>query len=362
MKTIIDLRYPAVKTVTRKLAAFAALTLTCATVLGVPPGGGGGNTGGGTIYYIGPWDTAQQGGTAVMRTMNSDGSNNKQLGLGLFGNPSMALHGGHRWFLYHRPIPDSFYPDGTQVFELFAVRDDYDSTLNNNSTTKVQLTNNVDLQAQRWNTAWVPGDQLISFKARRWSGGVVVAGGLYTASPVFDANGNITGLVAQPSAPAIPFPLVETAPGDFWPAFEDFSWAPGGDRVVYTEVGTQDLLIADLVGSPHQRIFGGYAPWPQWSPDGTKIAFATATLGIATIRANGSQFRLIVSPTSNWTAIRPYWSPASNFIAFTGQDGSPVNLDVWRVTAIGSNLTDVTNRAAPFNEYINHTFGGGGWR
>ena len=304
-----------------------------------------------------------------MRTMNSDGSNNRQLGMGLFGNPSTAQHGDHRWFLYHKPIADSYYLDGTQVFELFALRDDYDSTGNNNSTTKVQLTNNIDLQAKPWFTAWVPGDQQISFKARRWSGGVVVAGGIYTASPELDANGNITGLVAQPSTAAILFPLVETAPGDFWPAFEDFSWGPGGDRVVYTEVGTHDLLIADLLGNPHQRIFGGYALWPQWSPDGSKIAFtsqnATGTY-IATVRANGSQFRVIVSPTSTWWAYRPYWSPASNFIAFTGQteSGSPptFNLDVWRVSATGSNLTDLTNQAAPFNEYINHTFGGGGWR
>ena len=163
-----------------------------------------------------------------MRTMNSDGSNNRQLGFGLFGNPSTALHGGRRWFLYHKPIPDSYYPDGTQVFELFALRDDYDVQLNNNSTTKVQLTNDIDLQAKPWRTAWLPGDQQISFKARRWSGGGVVEGGIYTASPVFDANGNITGLAAQPITPAIPFPLVETAPGDFWPAFEDYSWGPHG--------------------------------------------------------------------------------------------------------------------------------------
>jgi WD40 repeat protein len=361
MKTIIPLIYPAVKTVTRKLAAFAALTLTCATGFGAPPPP---NTGGGTIYFIGPWDSAQQGGTAVMRTMNSDGSNNRQLGFGLFGNPSTALHGGRRWFLYHKPIADSYYPDGTQVFELFAYRDDYDSTLNNNSTTKVQLTNDIDLQAKPWCSAWVPGDQEISFKARRWSGGGVVAGGIYTASPVFDANGNITGLVAQPTTPAIPFPLVETAPGDLWPAFEDYSWGPG-ERVVYTEVGTHDLLIADLLGSPHQRIFGGYALWPQWSPDGTKIAFTTFNLGIATIKPNGSHFSVIVSPTSNWSAYRPYWSPTSSNIAFTGQatqSGSPPNLDVNRVTATGNNLTDLTNQPAPFNEYINHTFGGGGWR
>ena len=231
MKTIIHLIYPAVKTVTRKLAAFAALTLTCATVLGVPPGGGGGgNTGGGTIYFIGPWDAAQQGGTAVMRTMNSDGSNNRQLGFGLFGNPSMALHGGQRWFLYHQPIPDSFYPDGTQVFELFALRDDYDSNLTTTAPRRSSSRTTLTCRRSHGTRPGFPAIRQISFKARRWSGGVVVAGGIYTASPVFDANGNITGLAAQPTTPAIPFPLVETAPGDLWPAFEDYSWTPRETR------------------------------------------------------------------------------------------------------------------------------------
>jgi hypothetical protein len=267
---------------------------------------------------------------------------------------------------YHKPIPDSFYPDGTQVFELFALREDYDYQLNDNSATKVQLTNDIDLQAKPWSTAWVPGDQTISFKARRWSGGVVVAGGIYTAVLVFDANGNITGMAAQP-ATAIPFPLVETAPGDLWPALADYSWAPAGNKVVYSGVGDHDLSIADLLGSPHQRIFTGYAMAPQWSPEATKIAFtsfSTAT-SIATIKVNGTQFRVIVPGTSTWWPYRPYWSPRSNFIAFTGQttqSGSPPNLDVNRATATGGNLTDLTNQPAPFNEYINYSFGGGGWR
>src|SRR5262245_7716309 len=148
MKTTIHLTYPAVKTATRTLAAFAASTLMCATGLGVPPGGGGGgNTGGGMIYFIGPHDGAQQGGTAVMRTMNSDGSNNRQLGFGLFGNPSTALHGGRRWFLYHQPIPDSFYPAGTHVFDVFAPRDGFVSTLTHNSPTHVCSCTTIQLTA-----------------------------------------------------------------------------------------------------------------------------------------------------------------------------------------------------------------------
>ena len=61
MKTMIDLSYPAVKTVARKLAASAALTLICATAWASPPG-----TGGGTIYYVHP-------GIKTTWTMNSDG-------------------------------------------------------------------------------------------------------------------------------------------------------------------------------------------------------------------------------------------------------------------------------------------------
>jgi Tol biopolymer transport system component len=140
--------------------------------------------------------------------------------------------------------------------------------------------------------------------------------------------------------------------------------------VVYTGIGNHDLSVADLVGSPHQRIYTGYSLAPQWSPDGTKIAFTSFINGVSsvsTIKPNGTQLRIIISQTSNWTAYRPYWSPGSNFIAFTGQtqSGSPpnyiFNLDVNRATATGGSVTDLTNRDYPFNEYI-HSFGGGGWR
>src|SRR6266516_501493 len=97
MKTIIHIIYPAVKTVTRKLAAFAALTLICATASASPPG-----TGGGTIYYT-------HACCRTMRSMNSDGSNQTALGVGTYGPPSMVMYNNHRWFLNTMPVT----PQGT---------------------------------------------------------------------------------------------------------------------------------------------------------------------------------------------------------------------------------------------------------
>src|SRR5438034_11103089 len=135
MKTTIQIIYPAVKTVTRKLAAFAALALICATASAAPPG-----TGGGTIYYT-------HSCCRTMWAMNSDGSNQTSLGVGTYGPPSMVTHNNHRYFLQTMPItPQEFYPNGDLRVEVFALRDDYDYYVNDNSTTSDQLTKDITYQ------------------------------------------------------------------------------------------------------------------------------------------------------------------------------------------------------------------------
>ncbi len=172
-------------------------------------GGGGGDTATGTIYYVGPWDTTRVG-TSVMTSMNPDGSGKTELGRAMFGNPSIILHNNHRWFIYTYVISGEYYPDGiTSRSEVYALRDDFDPTLNNNATTAVQLTDDITLQPRVGSTDWVRGDAQITFKGRRWSspdpGASVAEGGIYTAPLLFDADGNIIGLAAQPAAPVIPF-------------------------------------------------------------------------------------------------------------------------------------------------------------
>jgi hypothetical protein len=328
-------------------------------------GGGGGGTPEGTIYYIGPWDPTQAG-TAIMTTMDPDGSNKTMLGGKMFGNPSTVLYNNHRWLIYTYVITGQYYPDGiTKRSEIFALRDDFDPNLNNNANTVVQLTDDITLQPRVGSsTDWVPGGAQISFKARRWSstdpGATVVEGGIYTASLVFGPDGNILGLAEQPTTPAIPFPLVVATPGDPWPELADYCWDPTGTEVVYAGYGNNDLWVASLL-NVHTRIFIGGAYVPQWSPGGGKIVFSHG--GLATINPDGSSFKLIIRNTRTWSFFHAHWSPDGNYIAYTGQesDGSTVNMDVFRATATGGSQVNLTGTAAPANELM-HPAGGAGWR
>jgi hypothetical protein len=330
MKTIIHMIYPAVKTATRKLAAFAALTLICATASASPPG-----TGGGTIYYT-------HACCRTMWSMNSDGTNQTSLGVGTYGPPSTVPYNGHRWFLNKAgTTPPEFYPNGDARAEVFAYRDDYDYYNNDTSATKVQLTNDITLQPWGdglYSVHWVPGGQIISFKARRWSGTVVLEGGIYTASLQFGPDGNIIGLAAQPGAPAIPFPL----DGTLWPNVRTYGWNPTGSKVAYEDSAA--LGVADLLGSPHQTIYNGYAHTPQWSPDGNKIAFTNVNPGISTINPNGTGLKEIIRRTSAWTFDRPFWSPTGSHIVCYGFAATgPYDLDIFRTASNGNSLTNLTN-------------------
>jgi Tol biopolymer transport system component len=329
MKTIIH-TYPALKTITRKLAAFAALAVFSATAWASPPG-----TGGGTIYYV-------HTGVKTTYTMNSDGTSQTQLGFGTYGPVSTVTYNGHRWFLDTRDIdnPPEYYPNGDVRSEAYAVRDDFDYYVNNNSATIVRLTDDITFQTSRdgtYSLQWIPGGQMISIKARRWSGSNIVEGGIYTASLQFGPNGNIIGLVAAPTVPAIPF----TLDANRWPNFRTYGWDPTGRKVAYED--TTAMRIADVLGSPHVTIYNGWSHTPQGSPDGTVIAFTDSNYGISTIRPNGTHLTAIIRRTPSWTLFdRVFWSPTGSNIVCYGSSSSGYQ-DVFRAGSNGNFLTNLTN-------------------
>jgi hypothetical protein len=321
MKTIIH--------ITRKLAAFAALTLTCDTISAGPPV----NTGGGTIFYT-------HACCRSMWAMNSDGTNQVHFGTGTYGPPSIGIYGGYRWFLHTVPTtPQEFYPNGDERAEVVALRSDWDWYTNDNSTTKIQLTNDITLQTQGdglYSLHWVAGNK-ISFKARRWSGSTVSEAGIYTATLQFGADGSPIGLVAQPTAPAIPFPL----DANQWPNVRTYGWDPTATKVAYDN--STALWVADIFGNPHQRIYNTWTHTPQWSPDGNTIAFTNSTNGISTIRPNGTHLTEIIRRTSTWAFGRPYFSPTGSHIVCYGINVPTGDEDIFRATSSGTNLTNLTN-------------------
>jgi outer membrane protein assembly factor BamB len=103
--------------------------------------------------------------------------------------------------------------------------------------------------------------------------------------------------------------------------------APGGGPVVTL-----------THGSAHDR-------YPAWSPDGTKIAFASDASGTSQIwimNSDGSNPTRLTKDGSSDTT--PAWSPDGTKIAFTSSQSG--NGDVWRIDLDGSNLTQLTTDPA----------------
>jgi Tol biopolymer transport system component len=132
------------------------------------------------------------------------------------------------------------------------------------------------------------------------------------------------------------------------------AWSPDGTRLAYsvwTGHGTYSLFVANEDGSNTVALTPDYNPQtgydtashldPDWSPDGTKIAFADTRDGDWDIYtytlATGVITQLTNSPGDDR---EPSWAPGGGRIAFTSvRSGSA---DIWVMKANGSSPVDIT--------------------
>ena len=127
-------------------------------------------------------------------------------------------------------------------------------------------------------------------------------------------------------------------------------WSPDGTKIAFKSDsdGTGDLYVINADGSQLTQVThteGEDVVWSwQWSPDGTKIAFESDSDGTAdvyVVNADGSKMTQVTRTEGNDKVWSWQWSPDGTKIAFkSDSDGTG---DIYVVNPDGSQLTQVTH-------------------
>ena len=128
------------------------------------------------------------------------------------------------------------------------------------------------------------------------------------------------------------------------------AWSPDGSKIVFASdrKGNSEIYVMDANGANVLNLTNDAAAdgQPAWSPDGSKIAFATDRDGNAEIYVmNADGTGLVNLTNSPRTDLLPSWSPDGTKIAF--QSDRSTDFAVWIMNADGSNPVRLSSAAPP---------------
>jgi len=120
-------------------------------------------------------------------------------------------------------------------------------------------------------------------------------------------------------------PLTETTFAEIDP-----DWSPNGSKIAYSsdQTGTWEIYVMDSDGAdPVKLTTLGNCFAPQWSPDGSQIAYYCEQDGLSQVylmNSDGSDSNPITDPAIH--TYSPYWSPDGKRIAYITNDASPTGV------------------------------------
>lgn len=336
--------HPLRNRVTTTLCLLVLSGICGALALAAKPGGGGG--GGvvppGTIYFEN-WS-----GDGLYWSMKADGSGKLQ---SLAGEPSRQLHANSRWFL------QSQYSASQDADQWLAV---------NESGVSIALTDSPDI---RWNgipPAWAKDDSFFSYccvyeTETEWIGRLFVididwSSGTPSASapqmilelrrPVLDEFGNYS----YDGLDEVSLDRHDWAPWGNEVALSRWVWGTGYvlDIVSFSDTAVESRRLVDRAGNP------------QWSPDGSRIAFnriqysgKQEIIDVWSVKPDGSSSlqltTYITGKDANGTSQQlPVWSPDGAFLAYAERviSGNKTTWNVCRIPAAGGSKTYLTSDGA----------------
>jgi Tol biopolymer transport system component/DNA-binding winged helix-turn-helix (wHTH) protein len=133
--------------------------------------------------------------------------------------------------------------------------------------------------------------------------------------------------------------LIASTRGDAGPQF-----SPDGTRIAFVSdrTGSDEIWVCDTEGSNLVQLTsvgGPVAGTPRWSPDGRRIAF-DGDWGIHVIAVDGGPSRRVASDTPD--GVVPSWSRDGRWIYFASTRTG--GLEVWKVPAAGGQAVQITKR------------------
>lgn len=136
------------------------------------------------------------------------------------------------------------------------------------------------------------------------------------------------------------------------------AWSPNGSKIAFVSnrSGHGDIFTMEANGSSQINLTRDSADddKPSWSVDNV-IAYAsnkTGTYNVFTIAPDGRDGKQLTSQSADGMARYPDWAPDGNKIAFTAQDPSSGNThpQIWVMAPDGSSKTQITND--PYDNFL----------